>query len=122
MGKNYDFIIVGQGITGSVLSWRLIEKNFNFLVINNSNKKSSSKSALGLYNPITGKNFVETWDSNEIINEMNILIIGFGTAGRHYFKLLEKNVKTVNLEELLNVFPDMLNGKTSGRILVDLIK
>ena len=38
------------------------------------------------------------------------------------FKLLEKNVKTVNLEELLNIFPDMLNGKTSGRILVDLNK
>ena len=38
------------------------------------------------------------------------------------FKLLERNVKTVNLEELLNIFPDMLNGKTSGRILVDLNK
>jgi len=38
------------------------------------------------------------------------------------FKLLEKNIKTVNLEELLNIFPDMLNGKTSGRILVDLNK
>ena len=38
------------------------------------------------------------------------------------FKLLEKNVKTVNLEELLNIFPEMLNGKNSGRILVDLNK
>ena len=38
------------------------------------------------------------------------------------FKLLEKNIKIVNLEELLNIFPDMLNGKTSGRILVDLRK
>jgi len=38
------------------------------------------------------------------------------------FKLLEKNIKIVNLEELLNIFPDMLNGKTSGRILVDLSK
>jgi len=38
------------------------------------------------------------------------------------FKLLEKNIKIVNLEELLNTFPDMLNGKTSGRILVDLRK
>jgi len=38
------------------------------------------------------------------------------------FKLLEKNIKIVNLEELLNTFPDMLNGKTSGRILVDLSK
>ncbi|MBA1337250.1 MAG: alcohol dehydrogenase/acrylyl-CoA reductase (NADPH) [Pelagibacterales bacterium] len=38
------------------------------------------------------------------------------------FKLLEKNIKTVNLEELLTIFPDMLSGKTSGRILVDLNK
>ena len=38
------------------------------------------------------------------------------------FKLLEKNIKIVNLEELLNIFPDMLNGKISGRILVDLNK
>ena len=38
------------------------------------------------------------------------------------FELLEKSIKTVNLEELLNIFPEMLNGKTSGRILVDLNK
>ena len=38
------------------------------------------------------------------------------------FKLLEKSIKIVNLEELLNIFPDMLDGKTSGRILVDLNK
>ena len=35
------------------------------------------------------------------------------------FKLLEKNIKIVNLEELINIFPKMLNGETSGRILVD---
>ena len=35
------------------------------------------------------------------------------------FKILEKNIKTVNLEELLNIFPKMLKGETSGRILVD---
>ena len=35
------------------------------------------------------------------------------------FNLLEKNVKVVNLEELLNVFPSMLKGETSGRILID---
>ena len=38
------------------------------------------------------------------------------------FKLLNKNIKTVNLEELLNIFPEMLAGKTSGRVLVDLNK
>ena len=38
------------------------------------------------------------------------------------FKILEKSVKIVNLEELLNIFPDMLKGKTYGRTLVDLNK
>ena len=38
------------------------------------------------------------------------------------FELLEKKVKTVNLEELIKIFPEMLSGKTSGRILVDLNK
>jgi len=38
------------------------------------------------------------------------------------FKLLEKKVTIVNLEELLNIFPEMIKGKTVGRILVDLKK
>ena len=38
------------------------------------------------------------------------------------FKVLEKNTQTISLEELLNIYPEMLNGKTSGRILVDLNK
>ena len=35
------------------------------------------------------------------------------------FKLLEQNIRTVNLQELLKIFPEMLNGKISGRVLVD---
>ncbi len=35
------------------------------------------------------------------------------------FKLLEKNIKIVNLNELLNIYSKMLKGETSGRILVD---
>ena len=38
------------------------------------------------------------------------------------FKFLEKHIKTVSLEELLNIFPNMLKGKISGRVLVDLNK
>jgi len=38
------------------------------------------------------------------------------------FKHLEKNIKILSLEELLNFFPNMLNGKTSGRTLIDLNK
>ncbi len=43
-------------------------------------------------------------------------------AGLVNFKLLEKYTKTVNLEELLNIFPDILKGEITGRVLVDLNK
>ena len=38
------------------------------------------------------------------------------------FALLEKSIKEVNLEELLNVFPKMLEGKTTGRYIINLSK
>ena len=38
------------------------------------------------------------------------------------FKILEKSIKTVNLSELLEIFPSMLEGKLSKKILVDVNK
>ena len=38
------------------------------------------------------------------------------------FNFLEKHTKTVNLEELLNIFPNILKGEIAGRALVDLNK
>ena len=36
------------------------------------------------------------------------------------FNLIEKNIKTVSLEGIIDIFPSMLKGEVSGRILVDL--
>jgi len=38
------------------------------------------------------------------------------------FKFLEKYIKTVNLEELLVIFPKILKGEIIGRVLIDLNK
>ena len=38
------------------------------------------------------------------------------------FKILEKYIKIVGLEELINIFPDILQGKIAGRVLVDVKK
>jgi len=43
-------------------------------------------------------------------------------AGLIDFKFLEKHIKTVNLKELLNIFPNILKGEIAGRVLVDLNK
>ena len=38
------------------------------------------------------------------------------------FKVLEKSIKIVSLSELLNIFPNILEGKLSNKILVDVKK
>ena len=38
------------------------------------------------------------------------------------FEKLEKSIKTIGLEDLIDIFPKMLKGETSGRYIVDLNK
>ena len=38
------------------------------------------------------------------------------------FEKLEKSIKIINLEELIDIYPKMLKGETSGRYIIDLNK
>lgn len=49
-----DFLIIGQGITGSLLAYNLIRLGQSVCVIDNDHHGSASKVAAGLINPITG--------------------------------------------------------------------
>ncbi len=61
-----DYLIVGQGLAGTVLSYQLIKAKKKVVVINQTNRKSSSHVAAGLYNPITGRRMVKTWLADEL--------------------------------------------------------
>lgn len=68
--KKVDFIIVGQGLAGSVLAYLLWQKGQKVVVIDNyteGGKKSSSQIAAGIINPITGMRFVKTWRIDEFL-------------------------------------------------------
>lgn len=62
-----DFIIVGQGIAGSMLSWFLMKENQTVLLIDELNTSSATHVASGITNPITGRKFVKTWLADELI-------------------------------------------------------
>jgi glycine oxidase len=64
-----DYIIVGQGIAGSILA-HLLHKNGQKVVIfdrNTEGSLSSSKIAAGIINPITGRRFVKSWRIDELL-------------------------------------------------------
>jgi len=62
----YDFIIVGQGIAGTVLADHLLKAGYKILVIDKLNLSNSSRVAGGLFNPITGRKMVKTWRADDL--------------------------------------------------------
>ncbi len=52
--QSVDCLIVGQGLAGSLLAYRLIKRGQSVLVIDNAHSGSSTEVAAGLINPITG--------------------------------------------------------------------
>lgn len=70
MTKNtsFDFLIIGQGIAGTILSYKLIKAGYKVLVADESKKESASKVAAGLYNPIVLKRFSKIWKADELAN------------------------------------------------------
>jgi len=50
-----DFIIVGQGLAGTLLAYDLISNNKKILIIDKNLKASSSKVAAGMINPVAMK-------------------------------------------------------------------
>lgn len=59
--KEVDYIIVGQGLAGSVLAQQLIDKKQIVLVVDEDKENSSSKIAAGLCNPIVFKRLTKSW-------------------------------------------------------------
>jgi glycine/D-amino acid oxidase-like deaminating enzyme len=55
-----DSLIIGQGLAGSLLAWRLVARGEKVLVVDNGYASSSSTVAAGLINPVTGKRLVKT--------------------------------------------------------------
>ena len=60
-----DFIVVGQGLAGSLLSDQLIQGGYTVRIFDYGGANASSIAA-GLYNPITGKRWVKTWKADDL--------------------------------------------------------
>lgn len=91
---NYDILIVGQGLAGTLLSYQLLKKNIKFLVIDNE-ELSASKVAAGMFSPIGGKRFLPT-------NRINELLPCAISTYRDIESLLNK--KFLHLQDIVNYF------------------
>ena len=62
-----DFLIIGQGICGTWLSYYLKQEGYSVLVLDDNQKNSASRVAAGIINPVTGRRIVKTWMIDELV-------------------------------------------------------
>lgn len=60
-----DFLIVGQGLAGSILALKLKKLGLKVIVIDKPNASSSSRVSQGMINPISGRRLKLTWNFDE---------------------------------------------------------
>ncbi len=79
----YDYLIIGHGLAGALLSHELVKRGRKVLVIGSEKLSSASKVAGGIYNPITGRKLRKTWMADQLFPMLS-----------PYYKALESQLKS----------------------------
>ena len=64
------FLIVGQGIAGSLLAYDMYRAGLNFTIVASPDKSSASDVAAGMYNPIVFKRLTKSWMVDDVLPVM----------------------------------------------------
>ena len=75
-----DFLLIGQGICGTWLSFFLEKAGYSFIIIDEASENSASKIAAGIINPVTGRRIVKTWMIDELLPIVRQLYSELGSA------------------------------------------
>jgi glycine/D-amino acid oxidase-like deaminating enzyme len=60
-----EFLVVGQGLAGTALTWALLRRGRRVLVVD-GDRTSASRLAAGLITPVTGKRLAKSWRWDEL--------------------------------------------------------
>src|SRR5688572_19315247 len=91
-----EFLIIGQGISGTWLSYYLNKEGRSFRVIDNAEPLASSRLAAGVINPVTGRRHVTVWMAEQILPFAQEAYSEIGTA---------LNIQTILSSPIIDFFP-----------------
>ncbi len=92
-----DYLILGQGISGTFLSYYLQQENKSFLVIDNNFRDAPSRIAAGIINPVTGRRMVTVWMADEILPFAHQAYTAIGS---------QLAIKAISSNSIIDFFPN----------------
>ncbi len=98
-----DYLIIGQGISGTFLSYYLKKEKQSFLVIDDNFKNAPSKIAAGIINPVTGRRLVTVWMASEILP---FAWKAYGEIGD------DLGIETISQKSIIDFFPNPFMRET----------
>jgi glycine oxidase len=64
---DFDFIIVGQGIAGSLIGYELIKAGKKIFIVDTGGADIASRVGAGIMHPVTGRRIVKQWKADTLI-------------------------------------------------------
>ncbi len=91
------YLLIGQGVSGSFLSWYLHNAGADFIVIDNNYINAPSRIAAGVINPVTGRRLVTVWMADEL----------FPFAWKAYTEIGEQlGITAISHKNIIDFFPN----------------
>lgn len=69
--QRVDYLLIGQGLSGSMLAVTLLQKGRSVAVIDQPQLSSSSRVAAGAYNPFNFRRMTDNWRAGELVDFVN---------------------------------------------------
>lgn len=92
----FQYLIIGQGISGTWLSYYLEKSDWSFLVIDNNDPNAPSRLAAGIINPVTGRRHVTAWMIEELLPFAWNAYTEFGK---------QLGIKAISQKDIIDFFP-----------------
>ena len=114
---NYEFLVVGQGITGSIVALQLKKSLIKFKLIEGGNPTTSAKGAAGIVHPISLKRCNLSWRGREF----------YDFSDAFYKKInTESSIELYKSYKLLRIFASFEEqnnwiGKTNNEIYKNIL-
>jgi len=117
--KIYDYLIVGQGLAGTLMAWNLQKRKRSFHVIDNRHHQAASNIAAGIINPITGRKYVKSWRIEQFLpvaRETYRAMSAFISTKVFHEKLIYRGLYSIKDE---NTWEARKSDAVAGQFIVD---